>query len=152
MAHLPRYALLGQPQHIIQRGNHQQVIFAADADYQFFRDAMVVAAIKHRLAVHAYVWMTNHVHLLATLALDDSIGRVFQSVGRRYVRYFNVSYGRVGTLWEGRYRGTVVDSEQRSKKAADTVRHDILQGSLVLGREGHFDAEAVPAYVDDLTG
>ena len=92
--------------------------------------------------------MTNHVHLLATLALDDSIGRVFQSVGRRYVRYFNVSYGRSGTRWEGRYRGTVVDSEQRSKKASDTVRHDILQGSLALGREGHFDAEAVPAYVE----
>ena len=112
MARLPRYAPPGQPQHIIQRGNNRQVIFAADADYQFFRDAMVVAAIKHRLAVHAYVWMTNHVHLLATPELDDSISKVFQSVGRRYVQYFNVTYGRSGTLWEGRYRATVVDSEQ----------------------------------------
>ena len=112
MARLPRYALPGQPQHIIQRGNNRQVIFAADADYQFFRDAMVEAAIEHRLAVHAYVWMTNHVHLLATPELDDSISKVFQSVGRRYVQYFNVSYGRSGTLWEGRYRATVVDSER----------------------------------------
>ena len=91
MARLPRYALPGQPQHIIQRGNNRQVIFAADADYQFFRDAMVDAAIKHRLAVHAYVWMTNHVHLLATPELDDSISKVFQSVGRRYVQYFTVT-------------------------------------------------------------
>ena len=112
MARLPRYALPGQPQHIIQRGNNRQVIFAADADYQFFRDAMVDAAIKHRLTVHAYVWMTNHVHLLATPELDDSISKVFQSVGRRYVQYFNVAYGRSGTLWEGRYRATVVDSER----------------------------------------
>ncbi len=57
---------------------------------------MVVAAVKHRLAVHAYVWMTNHVHLLATPELDDSISKVFQSVGRRYVQYFNVTYGRSG--------------------------------------------------------
>ena len=112
MARLPRYALPGQPQHIIQRGNNRQVIFAADADYQFFRDAMVDAAIEHRLTVHAYVWKTNHVHLLATPELDDSISKVFQSVGRRYVQYFNVAYGRSGTLWEGRYRATVVDGER----------------------------------------
>jgi putative transposase len=56
--------------------------------------------------------MTNHVHLLATPELDDSISKVFQSVGRRYVQYFNASYGRSGTLWEGRYRATVVDSER----------------------------------------
>jgi len=112
MARLPRYALPGQPQHIIQRGNNRQVIFAADADYQFFRDALVEAAIKHRLAIHAYIWMTNHVHLLATPELDDSVSKVFQSVGRRYVQYFNVTYRRSGTLWEGRYRATVVDSER----------------------------------------
>lgn len=112
MARLPRYVIPGQPQHIIQRGNNRQVIFAADADYQFFRDALVEASDKHGLAVHAYVWMTNHIHLLATPAEADSISKVFQSVGRKYVQYFNFTYKRSGTLWEGRYRATVVDSER----------------------------------------
>ena len=66
MARLPRYVIPGQPQHIIQRGNNRQPIFAADADYQFFRDALIEAAEKHGLAIHAYAWMTNHIHLLAT--------------------------------------------------------------------------------------
>lgn len=112
MTRLPRYVIPGQPQHIVQRGNNRQVIFAADADYQFFRDAMVDAAKDHGLVIHAYVWMTNHIHLLATPEFEHSISKVFQSVGRRYVQYFNFTYRRSGTLWEGRYRATVVDSEQ----------------------------------------
>jgi putative transposase len=72
----------------------------------------VDAAIKHGLQIHAYVWMTNHIHLLATPQFENSISKVFQSVGRRYVQYFNHTYKRSGTLWEGRYRATVVDSEQ----------------------------------------
>ena len=112
MARLPRYVIPNQPQHIIQRGNNRQVIFAADADYQFFRDALVDAANKHGLTIHAYVWMTNHIHLLATPLFEDSIAKVFQSAGRKYVQYFNYTYKRSGTLWEGRYRATVVDSGQ----------------------------------------
>jgi putative transposase len=111
MTRLPRSIMPGQPQHLIQRGNDRQVIFAADADYQFFRNALVEAASQHGLAIHAYVWMTNHIHLLATPEFDHSICKVFQSVGRRYVQYFNFTYRRSGTLWEGRYRATVVDSE-----------------------------------------
>lgn len=112
MARLPRYVIPGHPQHIIQRGNNRQAIFAADADYAFFCEALIDAAKKHALTVHAYVWMTNHVHLLATPERDDSISKTFQSLGRRYVQYFNHTYQRSGTLWEGRYRATVVDSER----------------------------------------
>lgn len=112
MARLPRYVIPGQPQHIIQRGNNRQVIFAAEADYQFFRDSLVEAAGRFGLAIHAYVWMTNHIHLLATPTNTDSISKTFQSAGRKYVQYFNYTYRRSGTLWEGRYRATVVDSER----------------------------------------
>jgi len=112
MARLPRYVIPNQPQHIIQRGNNRQMIFAADADYQFFRDALIDASVKYGLAVHAYVWMTNHIHLLATPQYENSISNVFQSAGRKYVQYFNHTYKRSGTLWEGRYRATVVDTEQ----------------------------------------
>lgn len=112
MARLPRYTILRQPQHIIQRGNDRRAIFAGEADYQFFREVLVEAANKHGLAIHAYVWMTNHIHLLASPEFDTSIGKVFQSIGRRYVQYFNFAHQRTGTLWEGRYRATIVDSEQ----------------------------------------
>ena len=97
MARLPRYLIPGQPQHIIQRGNNRQVIFARDGDDQFFRDALVESAQKHGLLIHAYVWMTNHVHMLATQEGEGSISKVFQSVGRRYVQYFNFTYQRSGT-------------------------------------------------------
>ena len=112
MARLPRYVIPGQPQHIIQRGNNRQVIFAAEGDYQFFRDCLVEAAGRFGLAIQAYVWMTNHIHLLATPAYEDSISKTFQSAGRKYVQYFNFTYKRSGTLWEGRYRATVIDTEQ----------------------------------------
>ena len=110
MARLPRYVIPGQPQHIIQRGNNRQAIFVTDDDFQFFRDALVEAAGRFGLAIHAYVWMTNHIHLLATPTYDDSISKMFQSAGRKYVQYFNFTHKRSGTLWEGRYRATVVDT------------------------------------------
>lgn len=111
MARLARYVIPGQPQHIIQRGNSRQVIFTKDADFQFFRDAVVDAAGTYGLVIHAYVWMTNHVHILATPQHNNSIGKVLQSVGRRYLQYFSFTYCRTGTLWEGRYRATVIGSE-----------------------------------------
>jgi putative transposase len=98
MARLPRYVIPNQPQHIIQRGNNRQAIFVNEADYLFFRDALIESAKKHGLLVHAYVWMTNHIHLLATPLFEDSISKVFQSVGRKYVQYFNFNYQRSGTL------------------------------------------------------
>jgi len=131
MARLPRYVIPGQPQHIIQRGNNRQAIFAADADYQFFRDALVEAASQYGLQIHAYVWMTNHIHLLATPQFENSISKVFQSVGRKYVQYFNYVYKRSGTLWEGRYRATVVDSEQYLIKAMRYIELNPVRAHIV---------------------
>lgn len=112
MSRLPRYFLPNQPQHVIQRGNNRQPIFFSEDDYHFFRDCMTDAARTHGVRIHAYVWMTNHVHLLATPDTAESLGKTFQSAGRRYVRHVNHAYKRSGTLWEGRYRATVVDSAQ----------------------------------------
>lgn len=111
MARLPRYSLPGQPQHVILRGNNRSIIFAADDDYRFFLDCLEDAATRHGCVIHAYVLMTNHVHFLMTPAREDGIGKVLQSVGRRYVQYFNYTYRRTGTLWEGRYKATLIDSE-----------------------------------------
>lgn len=112
MARLPRYFVKNQPQHVIQRGNNRERIFARKADYRFYLDCLQAAAERHRLAIHAYVLMTNHVHLLATPASAESLPKTLQSVGRRYVQYFNYSYERTGTLWEGRYRATLIESER----------------------------------------
>lgn len=111
MARLPRYFVKGVPQHIILRGNNREPIFANDEDCQFFREALIDAAKRHALSVHAYVFMTNHIHLLASPSTEQSIPKTMQSVGRRYVQYFNHRYQRTGTLWEGRYRATIVDAE-----------------------------------------
>ena len=112
MPRLPRFVISGQPQHIIQRGNDRQDIFRSNDDYSFYLEKLGEAADKHRCDIHAYVLMTNHVHLLLTPHEENSISKVMQSVGRYYVQYFNHSYKRTGTLWEGRYKAALIDSEQ----------------------------------------
>jgi putative transposase len=111
MARLPRYVLVGQPQHVIVRGNNREPIFYADEDYRFYLETLKKACAKHQCDVHAYVLMTNHVHLLITPNKSDGLSKVIQMLGRYYVQYFNYTYRRTGTLWEGRYKATLIDSE-----------------------------------------
>jgi len=111
MPRLPRYATPGFAQHVIQRGNNRCACFAVDPDYRFFRDCLSTACEKHGCRIHAYVFMTNHVHLLMTPSTETAIGQVMQSVGRRYVGHFNSAYRRTGTLWEGRYKATVIETD-----------------------------------------
>jgi putative transposase len=111
MARLPRFVILGQPQHIIQRGNNRGVIFVVDEDYQYYLQKLGDACLKYDCELHAYVLMTNHVHLLITPYSLNGISKVMQTVGRYYVQYFNFKYQRTGTLWEGRYKATLLDSE-----------------------------------------
>ena len=112
MARLPRLTLPGYPHHIIQRGNNSQAIFALQADYQTLLNLLLENAQKFKVAIHAYVLMPNHFHLLATPETSDGLPQMMQAVGRRYVRWFNDAQGRTGTLWEGRYKSTVIDTEQ----------------------------------------
>ena len=111
MARLPRFVIPGQPQHVIVRGNNREAIFYAEADYQFYLDKLKLACDKHECELHAYVLMTNHIHLLLTPHKEDGLAKTLQMVGRYYVQYFNFTYRRTGTLFEGRYKATVIDSE-----------------------------------------
>ncbi len=111
MARLPRLTLPDYPHHIIQRGNNRQVIFNTSADYLYFLELLHENARKFGISIHAYVLMGNHFHLLATPQTDTGLPQMMQAVGRRYVRYFNDSRGRSGTLWEGRYRSTLIQTE-----------------------------------------
>ena len=112
MARLPRLTVPGYPHHIIQRGNNKQAIFAQTADYDFLLGLLDEYARKHQVAVHGYVLMTNHLHLVATPETESGIPKMMQSVGRRYVRHFNARQARTGTLWEGRYRSTLIQAER----------------------------------------
>jgi putative transposase len=112
MARLARLTLAGHPHHVIQRGNNRQAIFATAADRQMMLDLLDENARKFNVAIHAYVLMDNHFHLLATPQTVDGLPQMMQAVGRRYVRYFNDSQTRTGTLWEGRYKSTLIQTER----------------------------------------
>ena len=111
MPRQPRFILPGYPQHVIQRGNNRCAMFVESKDYELYSEQLYEACLAHHCHIHAYVWMTNHIHMIITPLSDDGISKVMQSVGRRYVQYFNKTYQRTGTLWEGRYKATIVDSE-----------------------------------------
>jgi putative transposase len=111
MARLPRFVIPNQPQHVILRGNDRKEVFCADEDYRFFLEKLELACKQFGCLVHAYVLMTNHVHLLITPTTEQALSKTMQSLGRHYVRYFNDTYRHSGTLWEGRYKATLIDSE-----------------------------------------
>jgi putative transposase len=112
MARLPRIVVPGLPHHVIQRGNNRQAVFFAAQDYGRYLDSLRSAADHYRCAIHAFVLMTNHVHLVITPNNMDGMSRLMQSIGRRYVRFINDTYRRSGTLWEGRFKSAVIDSER----------------------------------------
>ncbi|WBY03522.1 transposase [Ramlibacter tataouinensis] len=112
MARLPRLTLPGYPHHLIQRGNNRQPIFGSDADYRLLLELLEQYARDCKVAIHSYVLMGNHFHLLATPETEKGLPDMMQAIGRRYVRYFNSRHGRSGTLWEGRYRSTLVQAER----------------------------------------
>jgi putative transposase len=112
MPRRPRYYLPGVPSHIIQRGNNRAQCFFCDRDFALYLEWLREASVRYGCLIHSYVLMTNHVHLLTTPETRTGISRMMQSVGRRYVQYVNVSRDRTGTLWEGRHRASLVDSER----------------------------------------
>ena len=112
MARLPRYFAPQVPLHIILRGNDRNPIVGDEDDLRFLRTTMSDAAKRHDLAIHAYVLMTNHFHLLATPQTERGLPLLMQAVGRSYVRYFNDLQIRTGTLWEGRYRSTLIETDR----------------------------------------
>ena len=112
MARLGRYFVADRLLHVIQRGSDRQDIFFEDENYLRYRAWLAEAAEDYGCAVHSYVLMPDHVHILATPEKKDSLPRLMQSLGRRYVRYVNFEKGWTGTLWEGRYRAAPIDSDE----------------------------------------
>jgi putative transposase len=111
MARLPRISPVDVPVHVIQRGNNRQICFASDEDYASYTGWLTEYAKRFRVDVHAWVMMSNHVHLLCTPRREGSLSQMMQSLGRCYVRSFNHAYRRSGTLWEGRYRSCLIQED-----------------------------------------
>jgi len=112
MARLPRLTLAAYPHHIILRGNNRQAIFMDMSDFQRMLALLQAHALAQGVQVHAYVLMSNHLHLLLTPLQNDSLPKMMQALGRAYVLYFNKRHGRSGTLWEGRYRSALIQTER----------------------------------------
>lgn len=111
MPRKPRVSPVGVAQHIILRGNNRQICFTSEDDMAFYISCLKKYSAKHNLQVHAWALMTNHIHLLCTPLEQNCASKTMQDVGRLYVGYFNKKYKRTGTLWEGRYKSSLVQSE-----------------------------------------
>lgn len=111
MPRRPRLTLPNVPLHLIQRGNNRQACFVTDEDYRSYLDWLSEYAGQAGCRIHAYVLMTNHVHLLVSAERTGASGEMMKALGQRYVQYFNRTYRRSGTLWEGRYRSCLTQAE-----------------------------------------
>ena len=106
-----RLTLPNVPMHLIQRGNNRQACFYVDEDYRFYLDWLTEYAGKTGCRIHAYVLMTNHVHLLVSADSGDGVGAMMKALGQRYVQYANRTYRRSGSLWEGRFRSCLTQED-----------------------------------------
>jgi putative transposase len=111
MPRLPRFDIAGVPQHVLQRGRGGDACFFSHDDYHCYLAQLLHASQRWQCAVHAYVLMPNHVHILVTPSRLGALAGMMQSIGRNYVNYVNMTYRRAGTLWEGRYKSCLVDAE-----------------------------------------
>jgi len=108
----PRFDIPGHPQHVVIRGNNRQALFVQRSDYSYFLNLLTKLARGHSCDIHCYVLMTNHTHLLITPCRKNGLPKLIQSLGRRYVQYFNKRYRRTGTLFEGRYKASLVARDE----------------------------------------
>lgn len=132
MARLPRLVIPHQPHHIIQSGVDRQVIFREPDDYQAFLNWLREAAKQYKVAIHAYVLMPDHIHVLATPDDPDGLARTMQWAGRHYVPYFNRKYERAGTLWQGRFKATVIDAAMYFMTCCRYLELNPVRAGIVL--------------------
>jgi REP-associated tyrosine transposase len=111
MPRKPRYFLPDIPTHIVQRGHSRSPVFFENEDYLTYLHYLKEGSERYEVSIHAYVLMTNHIHLLSTSADKEGVGRMMQYIGRYYVPYINYKYGSSGSIWEGRYKANLVQND-----------------------------------------
>lgn len=111
MPRKPRFFLSNVPVHIVHRGHSRSPVFFEDSDYTCYLYWLSKSSEKYKVSIHAFVLMTNHVHILATPTKGTDVSLFMQFIGRRYVPYINNKYGTSGSIWEGRYKASLVQEE-----------------------------------------
>jgi putative transposase len=147
MARLPRLDLAGVPQHVLQRGNNRSACFFQPADYLFHPDCLQQAAHQHACLVYAYVLMTNHVHLLVSGQEVGCVSAMMQTLGRRYVRRINQRYGRTGTLWQGRFKSSVIGSERYLLTCMRSIELNAVRAAMVAEPEDYRWSSSPPSCI-----
>ena len=153
MPRQPRPDLADVPQHVVQRGNDRQPCFYVADDYRRYLAGLRESAIRYGCLVHAYVLMTNHVHMLVTPSSAGAVSRMMQWLGRQYVGYINGRYRRTGTLWEGRYKSCLVDTERYLLTCYRYIELNPVRAAMVADPADyawssyHANAQAVPDIV-----
>ena len=137
MARRARTIIGGLPHHLIVRGNDRQAIFRDDADRRRFKADLTEIAAEAGVAIHGYVMMTNHVHLIATPERAEALSGAIQRLGRRYVRYYNDRYQRTGTLWEGRFRAALIEADRYLLACLRYVENNPVRAGLVRRPADH---------------
>ena len=137
MARQPRMDLAGLPQHIVQRGNNRQPCFQVPDDYLKYLASLRESCLRYNVALHAYCLMTNHVHLLATPENQGGISRMMQHLGRLFVSYINTTYRRTGTLWEGRFKSCLVDSDSYALACHRYIELNPVRAEMVATPEDY---------------
>lgn len=131
MARLPRLVVPHHPHHIIQTGNDSQLVFREDEDYQKFLNWLKESAKEFKVAVHAYVLMPNHLHLLATPATSEGLAQTMQRVGRYYVPWYNTKYARTGSLFQGRFKTSLIEAGRYFMACSRYIESNPVRSGLV---------------------
>jgi putative transposase len=137
MARKPRNIVADFPFHVAVRGNNRQPVFHDDQDREDYRTVLQAACADHGLTVHGFVLLPSEVHLIATPSRPESLALVMQAVGRRYVRRFNRRHLRTGTLWEGRYRASVIQQDRYLLPSLRFLELEPVRAGLVEAPEGY---------------
>ncbi|TGD76213.1 transposase [Mangrovimicrobium sediminis] len=137
MPRKPRMFLPGHPAHLVQRGHNRQPVFFAEEDYLAYQSFLSQAIERYDCALHAYVLMTNHVHLLMTPSSETGISQALQYTGQRYVPYINKKYERSGTLWEGRFRASIIDSNTYLLACYRYIEMNPVRAGMVTAPEAY---------------
>ncbi|MEE8321139.1 MAG: transposase [Gammaproteobacteria bacterium] len=131
MPRKPRLFIPDQPVHVVKRGHNRGSIVVCKADYDYFVECLASACREYGVALHAWVLMTNHIHLLASPESEDSLPKMMQGLGGHYARYFNRCYRRRGSLWEGRYKTSLIDSDEYLLKCYRYIELNPVRAGMV---------------------
>jgi len=127
----------GLPYHLVQRGNNREACFIEPENYQFYLELWREVSRRYGLAVHAYCLMTNHVHFLVTPARAEAVSNTMKVVGSRYAQYVNLRYKRTGTLWEGRHRASLVQTERYLLCCYRYIELNPVRAGMVVRPDGY---------------